>query len=60
MSTIILTLMARAQRYHVPAVILQVPDRDAAKAWFNGPAYTEARQHRMAGADYQVTLVDGV
>jgi uncharacterized protein (DUF1330 family) len=41
-------------------VILSFPTRDAAKAWFDSPAYTEARQHRMAGADYQVTLVEGV
>jgi uncharacterized protein (DUF1330 family) len=45
---------------HEGTVILSFPTKEAAKAWFNGPAYTEARQHRMAGADYQVTLVEGV
>ncbi len=45
---------------HEGTVILSFPTREAAKAWFDSPAYTEARQHRMAGADYQVTLVEGV
>ena len=45
---------------HEGTVILSFPTRDAAKAWFDSPAYQEARQHRMAGADYQVTLVEGV
>jgi uncharacterized protein (DUF1330 family) len=45
---------------HEGTVILQFPDKNAAMAWFDSPAYSEARQHRMAGADYQVTLVEGV
>jgi uncharacterized protein (DUF1330 family) len=45
---------------HQGAVILSFPTRDAAKAWYDSPAYQDARRHRMAGADYQVTLVEGV
>jgi uncharacterized protein (DUF1330 family) len=41
-------------------VILSFPTRDAARAWYDSPAYQDARKHRMAGADYQVTLVEGV
>ena len=41
-------------------VILSFPTRDAARAWYDSPAYQDARKHRMAGGDYQVTLVDGV
>ncbi len=41
-------------------VLLKFPDRDAAKAWYDSPAYTEARKIRHLGADYRVTLVEGV
>lgn len=44
---------------HEGMVILSFPDRDAALAWYDGPAYREAREHRFKGADYQVTLVEG-
>jgi uncharacterized protein (DUF1330 family) len=33
---------------------------EAAKAWYNGPAYREVREHRFKGATYHVTLVNGV
>src|SRR5258708_6020530 len=45
---------------HEGTVILSFPSRDAAKAWYDSPAYQDARKHRMAGADYQVTLVEGI
>ena len=41
-------------------VILQFPSLDAAKKWYDSPAYTEARQHRFKGADYRVVVVEGV
>jgi uncharacterized protein (DUF1330 family) len=41
------------------AVIAEFPSMDAAKAWYNGPAYTEVRQHRLRGAKYIGLLVDG-
>jgi uncharacterized protein (DUF1330 family) len=40
-------------------VVAEFPSMDAAKEWYNGPAYTEVRQHRMRGAKYIGLLVDG-
>lgn len=45
---------------HEGMVVLSFPDRDAALGWYNGSAYVEAREHRLRGADYQVTLVEGL
>lgn len=42
------------------AVVLEFPDMDAAKAWYNSPAYTEARKHRHLGADYRAFITQGV
>lgn len=42
------------------AVILEFPDMDAARAWYNSPAYQDARQHRFQGADYRVVLTQGL
>jgi uncharacterized protein (DUF1330 family) len=41
-------------------VILEFPNTAAAKTWYNSPAYREAREHRFKGAQYRVTLVEGV
>ena len=41
-------------------VLLQFPDMDAAKAWYNSPAYQDAKQHRLKGADYRVILAQGL
>ncbi|HMT43353.1 MAG TPA: DUF1330 domain-containing protein [Chakrabartia sp.] len=40
------------------AVIIEFPTMDAAKAWYNSPAYTEARAHRFQGADYRVFITE--
>jgi uncharacterized protein (DUF1330 family) len=40
--------------------ILEFPSTDAAKAWYKGPPYRKAREHRFKGAAYHVTLVEGV
>jgi uncharacterized protein (DUF1330 family) len=45
---------------HEGMVILSFPDKEAALGWYNSPAYREAREHRFKGADYQVTLVEGL
>lgn len=45
---------------HEGMVILSFPTADEAKAWYDSPAYKEAREYRFRGADYQVTLVEGV
>jgi len=41
-------------------VILEFPDAAAAKAWYDGPAYREVREHRFKSANFHVTLVEGV
>ncbi len=41
-------------------VLLEFPDREAAKAWYFSPAYQEAKQHRLKGAKYRVVLTDGI
>ena len=42
------------------AVILEFPTLAAAKAWYDGPAYREAREHRFKGADYRAFLIESV
>jgi uncharacterized protein (DUF1330 family) len=41
-------------------VIAEFPTFEAAKAWYDSPAYTEVRQHRFKGAEYRVVIVEGV
>jgi len=41
-------------------VILSFPDRAAAKAWYESPAYTAAKAHRFQGADYRMMVVEGL
>jgi uncharacterized protein (DUF1330 family) len=41
-------------------VILQFPDMAAARAWYDSPAYQDARTHRFAGGDFRVILADGL
>jgi uncharacterized protein (DUF1330 family) len=45
---------------HEGMVVLSFPTRAEAKAWYDSPAYVVARDLRQKGAEYQVTLVDGV
>lgn len=40
-------------------VIAEFPTMDAAQAWYRSAAYTEVKQHRLAGADFLTLLVDG-
>lgn len=40
-------------------VVLQFPDMEQAKAWYESPAYQEAKPHRLKGGDYRVILADG-
>jgi uncharacterized protein (DUF1330 family) len=42
------------------SVLLEFPSAEAAKAWYNSPAYREVREHRFKGATYRVTLIEGV
>ena len=41
-------------------VIVEFPTADAAKAWYNSPAYKEVREHRFKGAQYHVILIQGL
>jgi uncharacterized protein (DUF1330 family) len=42
------------------AVIVEFPTIEAAKAWYDSPAYKEAREHRFKGADYRVFITEGM
>ena len=42
------------------AVILEFPSVEAAKTYYNSPAYQEAARHRFLGADYRAFIVEGV
>jgi uncharacterized protein (DUF1330 family) len=42
------------------AVILKFPTMQAAKAWYDGPAYRAARELRFKGADYRVFFTEGL
>lgn len=41
-------------------VIIEFPDIAAAKAWYDSPAYQDAKVHRLAGATYRVMVTEGV
>lgn len=41
-------------------VILEFPSFDAAKAWYDSPAYRAVREHRFRGAEYRAVIVEGV
>ncbi len=41
-------------------VILEFPTIADAKAYYDSPAYREAREHRFKAADYRVLIVEGV
>jgi uncharacterized protein (DUF1330 family) len=41
-------------------VIIEFPSRDAARAWYDSPAYVKVREHRFKGSIYRVALVEGV
>lgn len=45
---------------HEGAVVLEFPDFESAKAWYDSPTYTRARAHRHAGADYRAFIVEGL
>ena len=41
-------------------VLLEFPTMAAAKAWYDGPAYREARKIRFQAADYRVFFFEGL
>lgn len=42
------------------AVVLEFPTLEAAKAWYDSPAYREAREHRFKAADYRAFITEGL
>lgn len=40
-------------------VVLEFPDWDAARQWYDSPEYQAAAAHRFKGAKYQAILVEG-
>jgi uncharacterized protein (DUF1330 family) len=40
-------------------VILEFPDKDAAKAWYHGPEYQARIPHRQKAAPYRAFMVEG-
>lgn len=41
-------------------VIVEFPTMAAAKAWYESPAYREAREYRFRGAKYRAILAEGL
>lgn len=41
-------------------VLIEFPTYEAAKEWYDSPAYQSARKHRLAGADYRFILFEGL
>jgi uncharacterized protein (DUF1330 family) len=41
-------------------VIVEFPSFEEAKAWYESPAYRDAREYRFRGADYRAFIVEGV
>ena len=41
-------------------VIVEFPSMEAARAWYESPAYREAREYRFRGATYRAILVEGL
>ncbi|WP_336952099.1 DUF1330 domain-containing protein [Sphingobium aromaticivastans] len=42
------------------AVIVEFKTVEAARAWYDSPAYQEAKRHRHLGADYRAFIIQGV
>jgi len=45
---------------HEGMVVLEFENSRAARDWYESPFYQRISRHRWRGADYQVTLVEGV
>jgi uncharacterized protein (DUF1330 family) len=41
-------------------MMLEFPTFDAAKSWYESPAYQAASAHRFKAADYRAIIVEGV
>jgi len=45
---------------HEGVVIVEFPTVEAAKTWYESPAYREARKYRFRGAQYRAMIVEGL
>jgi uncharacterized protein (DUF1330 family) len=45
---------------HEGIVVMSFDTRKEAEDWYHSPAYQDAAKHRQAGAEYSVTIVDGL
>ncbi|HVJ85030.1 MAG TPA: DUF1330 domain-containing protein [Caulifigura sp.] len=45
---------------HEGVVIVEFPTMEAAKEWYESPAYREAREYRFRGAQYRAMIVQGL
>ena len=41
-------------------VMLEFPTMEDARSWYDSPEYQAATEHRKKGANYRVTLVEGL
>jgi uncharacterized protein (DUF1330 family) len=41
------------------AVVVEFPDLETAKGWYESPAYQEAKRHRIGAADVEIFIIDG-
>jgi uncharacterized protein (DUF1330 family) len=41
-------------------VIVEFPTLAEARAWYDGDAYKDAREHRFKGADYRAFITEGL
>jgi uncharacterized protein (DUF1330 family) len=41
------------------AVLIEFPDAEAARRWYDSPAYQRAKQYRDGAADVEMFIVDG-
>lgn len=59
----VLARYGRAQPLEGPAlkgvVLLKFDTEEEALAWYESPAYQDAKRHRLAGSDYEVLMFAG-
>ncbi len=41
-------------------ILLQFPSVEAARAWYESPAYQEALKHRQLAADHRALIIEGL
>ena len=41
------------------AVVIEFPDVETARSWYESPAYQKAKQHRSGAADVELFIIDG-